>query len=1412
MTDLTGLKSALEAKLRSGVTLSKVFFDDLSLTANLDGLVQRALFPDDVNGKLVIQATGAFDLAPDTPSTKLTLTPKDRIHAINVVGIPDTEVSEVVFDLTGVQVGFVVVFNPGASWSFSKSFPVPSGFPGALLPLAEARLFFATGSWPFPWHSSDLTLEPGLNFVADVKIQEGNPLHGVLSTLKALLPKGSIVLSGSIRPAAGQSKTFTYPDLELAATLPAASLDIAHFLTFSRPRIGVQLLLGLRPVYFLAVDLKLGDNLSELYAAISEGKNYVLQLALVPRNAEKPITLDDVLALRSDGGPVGSGWSGAMAGGFFEEAAGTFGLYHFGATLAISGSPSLLNIEVGVGTTHPLTVVDNLVLQRVDVRWVCRYPTQAPSHMFALDAELAVGGSIFDLQASHQPGQRGWTFGGEARDLGSLSDLLAKIGSAFGVTLPAPSLPGSDGTLEDVRVTFNTFTRDFTFSARADFGKDSSARLDFAVQHQLVGKPRTQVQGLLSIHPETPQELNCELAMARSDKGGTNFVALYDRGQSPPALNLGTLLGAILEDPPAGLDKLSLEVCYALFGVHRDANPESPSQYVAAVDMGLGVDLSGLANLPLIGGALSAARTLRLAFQVIYASFSAKDVTELNALIEVAGPRFPDQVTAGLTLKTKLRLGDELIDLALPVKLDGTSGQLGQGSGSITSNTPGQAVPTNGGQPDGVTWFRIQKSFGPLHFERIGLRYDSGSGSLTGLLDGSLSVFGLELSLLGLSVAVKLQGLTSFQPTFGLHGLGLEYAQGPIEIGGALFRDPGNDNAFAGLALIRAGAFSLGAIGAFAETEGQPSLFVYAVLDYPLGGPSFFFVTGLAAGFGYNRSLRVPPISQVATFPLVAEAVSPNPQSMPADPASAQTYVANALGNLEPYIPPRLGEYFLSAGLRFTSFELLDSFALLTVQFGKQFEVDLLGISTLYVPPEPGENVSPLAEAQLALEACVRPEEGMVLAQGQLTKASYILSPDCRLTGGFAFASWFSGEHEGDFVVSLGGYHPGFRRPSHYPQVPRLGYQWHVNDHLQIKGGMYYALVPHLFMAGGRLEALFEAHVDLDVASAEVHASFVAGADFLVHWKPFQYAGDAYVDISTEATIHFLGTHHVSFDASADLEMWGPPFGGHAHVQVKSVGIKLHFDVDFGDGPLAPSPLSWKQFRDSFLPANDQLTSVAAESGLVRRILQGNITHWVLDPKNLCIVTHSVIPCKQINGAEGGGTDFSIAPMSGDSTFKTLTTNHKIDIQGPSALKDFQLEPVKRTAPVALWGQAQPVDVNDPSLIANTVSGCRIVPTPKPPSFGTQQIDRKQLRYDTSLGKPATWAKLAAFDIPARSGDKPADVWKNEIEGGANGIVDNPTRDGLLQALGFAATAFDYGQPAELDTVYAPLCGKLATS
>src|ERR1043165_9390803 len=61
---------------------------------------------------------------------------------------------------------------------------------------------------------------------------------------------------------------------------------------------------------------------------------------------------------------------------------------------------------------------------------------------------------------------------------------------------------------------------------------------------------------------------------------------------------------------------------------------------------------------------------------------------------------------------------------------------------------------------------------------------------------------------------------------------------------------------------------------------------------------------------------------------------------------------------------------------------------------------------------------------ELQILMTLMPSEGTFKLQALLSNNSWVITSDCKLTGGFALFVWFDGEHKGDIVVMLGGYHP----------------------------------------------------------------------------------------------------------------------------------------------------------------------------------------------------------------------------------------------------------------------------------------------------------------------------------------------------------------------------------------------------
>lgn len=1022
------------------------------------------------------------------------------------------------------------------------------------------------------------------------------------------------------------------------------------------------------------------------------------------------------------------------------------------------------------------------------------------------------------ITANHPAGATdGWTFTGKA-----IAESEISISHFLKETVD-PRFPGSsssvppmlDVAIKSLGVDFNTQSKDFHFDTEIDLGSDLKTALTFAKLKQEGTTPpafEKRATGVITVFPCKPNEFAFDLGVDLKPDG-KHIVALY-KNTAGKEISISDLVKAMFPDADSlTLPDFGITIKDGIVGYVSGAQAGDTSQSVFALDMDASIDLTSLGNIPLVGKTLSAAKTLKFAFQLLYPAskdnkpFAKADLEALNKLITVAGPQFPaDADLTELKLKTELRIGNSApIDFNLPVKVN-SNGQF--------ENKPATFNPPAGSQStdDGVKWFQLNQEFGPVHLQRVGVKFDN--GELTALLDGGLTAFGLEVDLMGLSVSSKITGLKNgqFEPHFSLQGLGLSFSKGGVSFTGALIH---LKDEYDGLATVQAEGLRLAAIGSLKTVKDQTALFLYAVLDYALGGSPFFYVTGLAAGFGLNQKLTMPAVDQVSTFPLVAAAKQP--PTIPTDPGSAGPFIKNEVQKLSTYLTPTIGQYFGCAGIEFTSFELLDSFLLISISFGREFELDLVGLSTLVVPPDLPANEPALATVTLQIVGSFIPSEGIAIVQGRLTNDSHILDPNCHLTGGFAFATWFgTNAHAGDFVISLGGYHPDFQKPDHYPTVPRIGINWKISTELSITGGLYFALTPCALMAGGAMKAIFQTHLDLTIATVDVKAWFIMGADFIVYWKPFHYCAHLYVDIGIDVVIHFLGTHEISFDVGADLQVWGPKFGGHARVYVKVIGIKIGFNVDFGATDKPPLPLDWSDFRKSFLPADDKIVSVAINEGLVRKIAPNNdADYWyVINPKDFRLRTNSVIPIKSLTTTINSevasapiNKDFGIAPMGKHD----VDTSHHIKVTRNNQPADtgFKLSPIQASVPGGLWAHENSMDVNAHSLIDNVIVGYEIVAA-KPPTPGqTAAINRELLSYTThDMSNAYSDASIQGFTgtVP---GDDPAEnnkIW-TQIQ---TEIHTNPTRDQMLTAMGFAKTDLDIGEAFTTDAAYAPSYGALS--
>jgi hypothetical protein len=837
----------------------------------------------------------------------------------------------------------------------------------------------------------------------------------------------------------------------------------------------------------------------------------------------------------------------------------------------------------------------------------------------SLSCSVAIGGVLVHLQADWGSAGGGWVFEGDVEvEPEKLNEMLADLGRKLGFTVPDPGLKNRGGKDHPqpiaIRFLFNTGTREINLSLRAALevaGNDYTTRMDIAILPDDKSGWSVKFSGALDFGKPGEDPMRFELAVDHSAAGDTVIATYADEGSHDLVALASRLTGQNL--PKA----VAVSIGGAVF-----ARRTKPELNLLAFNIKGKLDIGEIKipGLALVSDSAAAGISAHLQFQLALSNQELAEKDPLYAAIAAQGfSLIPGGVKTPMTFGAQIQLGEETHTLAVPANAQETA--LGKDLDRRVANNGAGPAPLDGPAPGSGHWIELHRKLGPLRLERIGIRFDTEPAvQVALLLDAGFEFAGLQVALNGLEMRSPLD---KFEATFGLAGLAIGYRNPAIEISGALLHYVAEDRqGFSGAAIVRTQTFCLTAVGDFSNIDGHPSLFVYSVLDYALGGPPFFFVTGLAAGLGYNRDIVLPEAEAVEKYPLVEWATGK--VSRPSDPLQA-------LRKLEDSMPPAVGTAFVAIGVSFTSFKLMNSFALLVAKFGSRFELDLVGSSILATPP--GEQKLPLAQATLGLRARFVPEEGTLYVRAVLGADSFVLSRACHLGGGFAFAAWFkdqtgSGGNRivaGDFVVTLGGYHPDFRgdpdRYPHYPSVPRVSLDWAIDRHLSFKGSAYFALTAGVVMAGGRFEALWQ--------SEDLRVSFIATADFLLTFKPYHYDITVGISIAIDFTCHVFGTHHLTFDAGADLHLWGPEFGGSAHLHLHVIAIEVAFDAEFGSERSLPVALTWTEFRESLVPK--EAFSFSAQGGLLEPAGQDSRNLGVFCAHDLALAVETAIPLSQIS-------------------------------------------------------------------------------------------------------------------------------------------------------------------------------------
>ena len=492
-----------------------------------------------------------------------------------------------------------------------------------------------------------------------------------------------------------------------------------------------------------------------------------------------------------------------------------------------------------------------------------------------------------------------------------------------------------------------------------------------------------------------------------------------------------------------------------------------------------------------------------------------------------------------------------------------------------TAIVPGPANDGNfhvrfGDTTDQPLWIPVHAGFGPIYIDQLGVNGTNDPGVQL-LIDGSVKVDGLTAQANDLTVTIPFHSLTNPSGwSLDLGGLAVGFTAPGVTIAGGLLKNPGPPIEYDGMLLIQITQFGFVAVGAYSQpTDAQgkyTSLFVFAGIFVVVGLPPIIEIDGFGLGVGYNRELIVPDdLDQLPSFILIA--ALDDAGELANDPMGELMSIRNS-------IPARRGSFWLAVGLHGTSFVIVHVTAVVYVALDRGVEVGVLGVACMALPSDD----TALVSIELALKARYSSSEGVLSIQAQLTDNSWILSPDCQLTGGFAYFMWFP---QSQFVLTIGGYHPAFQKPPEFPDVPRLGYHWSLLGAINIKGESYFALTNTCVMAGARFEATYGPDC--------IHVWFTAYTDFLLSWDPFYY--DISIGIGVGAAFHmqicFIGCVNIdiTISLSASLEVKGPPLHGEVTVDLAVASVTVAFGPD--PNPQPPFITDFGAFTLKYLYGND---------------------------------------------------------------------------------------------------------------------------------------------------------------------------------------------------------------------------------
>ena len=599
---------------------------------------------------------------------------------------------------------------------------------------------------------------------------------------------------------------------------------------------------------------------------------------------------------------------------------------------------------------------------------------------------------------------------------------------------------------------------------------------------------------------------------------------------------------------------------------------------------------------------------------------------------------------------------------------------------------------------------RWTKTIGPLTVSSVSLKLQNGYLYIG--LDASIKLGPIAGNVKGFMIGIPLSSnLHSIDTDRDIDvlftSIGIEMSRPPVELAGELKKAT---NGFEGGLVLEIEAYTFVAGGGYYDKVPDPvtgttfkSMFVFAELDGPIAELELGSLSDLTGGVGYNSQITLPTIDNVTQFPFIATSTRTG-----TDPLGILNGYLDAK---PPWFTPANGPAWFALGITASALSSLTVKSVAVLDLSEDVKFGIYADAMATFPAGVTDDAELFARVDMGLLAEIEPSKGIFHAEGQLTPKSFIMSQACKLTGGFALCFWFEGSgHSGDWVFSIGGYHPAYQKPLWYPSPVRLAINWQFNSEIFIHGEAYFAITPKVCMGGGK--------ISLQYVSGSLQAYFDAWLDFLINYKPFSFSADVGITIKIHYTCNiFFISHTFDVDFGATASINGPPVAGVVHIHWHIIS----FDIHFGNASPPIAALDWLHFYDLVLQLPDGTAPVTTDqntgqgmhtitptagvltntSNPTAMIQQDTKTEVLLvDKAKFSFSFTSAFPVTSITYT--GGDQVSGTSQETDTLYikpmqisTAVTSSLTVTITGEVSTADFTWQPIYKQVPTAVWGQCK---------------------------------------------------------------------------------------------------------------------------